>query len=165
MKTYKRVLSIAGSDSGGGAGVQADLKAISACGCFAMTAITAVTAQNTLGVRAIEPLPVNVIEAQIRACLDDIGVDAIKIGMLHSVEESTSRLPDQVHCRGPRNGGNLGRSACTARSHCRDAKGIISISYRHHPESLRDRDSFREENTLSRRFISFHSRIEEYRGS
>lgn len=86
MKTYKRVLSIAGSDSGGGAGVQADLKAISACGCFAMTAITAVTAQNTLGVRAIEPLPVNVIEAQIRACLDDIGVDAIKIGMLHSVE-------------------------------------------------------------------------------
>ena len=86
MKTYKRVLSIAGSDSGGGAGVQADLKAISACGCFAMTAITAVTAQNTLGVRAIEPLPVNVIDAQIRACLDDIGVDAIKIGMLHSVE-------------------------------------------------------------------------------
>lgn len=86
MKTYKRVLSIAGSDSGGGAGVQADLKAISACGCFAMTAITAVTAQNTLGVRAIEPLPVNVIEAQIRACLDDIGVDAVKIGMLHSVE-------------------------------------------------------------------------------
>ena len=86
MKTYKRVLSIAGSDSGGGAGVQADLKAISACGCFAMTAITAVTAQNTLGVRAIESLPVNVIEAQIRACLDDIGVDAVKIGMLHSVE-------------------------------------------------------------------------------
>ena len=86
MKTYKRVLSIAGSDSGGGAGVQADLKAISACGCFAMTAITAVTAQNTLGVRAIEPLPVNVIEAQIRACLDDIGVDAVKIGMSTNVK-------------------------------------------------------------------------------
>lgn len=86
MKTYKRVLSIAGSDSGGGAGIQADLKAISACGCFAMTAITAVTAQNTLGVKVIEPLPVSVIEAQIRACLDDIGVDAVKIGMLHSTE-------------------------------------------------------------------------------
>lgn len=94
MKTYKRVLSIAGSDSGGGAGVQADLKAISACGCFAMTAITAVTAQNTLGVRAIEPLPVNVIEAQIRACLDDIGVDAIKIGMLHSVEVIQTVCPN-----------------------------------------------------------------------
>lgn len=86
MRTYKRVLSIAGSDSGGGAGIQADLKAISACGCFAMTTITAVTAQNTLGVKAIEPLPVHVIEAQIRACLDDIGADAVKIGMLHSVD-------------------------------------------------------------------------------
>ena len=86
MKTYKRVLSIAGSDSGGGAGIQADLKSISACGCFAMTAITAVPAQNTLGVKAIEPLPVQVIEAQIRACLDDIGADTVKIGMLHSVE-------------------------------------------------------------------------------
>lgn len=86
MKTYKRVLSIAGSDSGGGAGIQADLKTLSACGCFAMTAITAVTAQNTLGVRTIEPLPVNIIESQIRACLDDIGANAVKIGMLHSVE-------------------------------------------------------------------------------
>ena len=86
MKNYKRVLSIAGSDSGGGAGIQADLKTLSACGCFAMTAITAVTAQNTLGVRTIEPLPVNIIESQIRACLDDIGANAVKIGMLHSVE-------------------------------------------------------------------------------
>lgn len=86
MRTYKRVLSIAGSDSGGGAGIQADLKAISACGCFAMTAITAVTAQNTRGVKSIEPLPVRVIEAQIRACLDDIGADAVKIGMLHSID-------------------------------------------------------------------------------
>lgn len=120
MKTYKRVLSIAGSDSGGGAGVQADLKAISACGCFAMTAITAVTAQNTLGVRAIEPLPVNVIEAQIRACLDDIGVDAVKIGMLHSVEviqavtRCISRLPSR-HCRGPGNGGDLSVCLCSKR--------------------------------------------------
>lgn len=64
----------------------ADLKTLSACGCFAMTAITAVTAQNTLGVRTIEPLPVNIIESQIRACLDDIGANAVKIGMLHSVE-------------------------------------------------------------------------------
>ncbi|WP_018336367.1 bifunctional hydroxymethylpyrimidine kinase/phosphomethylpyrimidine kinase [Butyricimonas synergistica] len=86
MRTYKRVLSIAGSDSGGGAGIQADLKTISACGCFAMTAITTVTAQNTLGVKSIDPLPVRVIEAQIRACLDDIGANAVKIGMLHSID-------------------------------------------------------------------------------
>lgn len=66
--------------------IQADMKAISACGCFAMTAITAVTAQNTRGVKSIEPLPVRVIEAQIRACLDDIGADAVKIGMLHSID-------------------------------------------------------------------------------
>lgn len=86
MKTYKKVLSIAGSDSGGAAGIQADLKAISACGCYAMTAVTAITAQNTTGVRAIHPIPVNTVEAQIRAVLDDIGADAVKIGMLHSSE-------------------------------------------------------------------------------
>lgn len=83
---YKRVLSIAGSDSGGGAGIQADIKSISACGGYAMTAVTAVTAQNTLGVQAIHAVPVNIIETQIRSVLDDIGVDAVKIGMLHSSE-------------------------------------------------------------------------------
>ena len=86
MKQYKRVLTIAGSDSGGGAGIQADLKAFSACGCFGMSAITAVTAQNTVGVTAIHGVPVDVLQEQIRAVIDDIGVDAIKIGMLHSVQ-------------------------------------------------------------------------------
>ena len=84
MKTYKRVLSIAGSDSGGGAGIQADIKAISACGCYAATAITAITAQNTLGVEAIEAIPAEMVERQIEAVVADIGVDAVKIGMLPS---------------------------------------------------------------------------------
>ena len=83
---YTRVLSIAGSDSGGGAGIQADLKTFSALGCYGMTAITAITAQNTLGVRAIHAVPVEVLKAQIEAVVEDIGVDAIKIGMLHSPE-------------------------------------------------------------------------------
>lgn len=86
MRTYKRVLSIAGSDSGGAAGMQADLKTISACGCYAMTAITAVTAQNSLGVTDIHPIPLTSIEKQIRAVLDDMGTDVVKIGMLHSTE-------------------------------------------------------------------------------
>lgn len=86
MKQYPRVLTIAGSDSGGGAGIQADIKAISATGSFAASAITAVTVQNTLGVEAVHPVPIDIITAQIRAVLSDIGADAIKIGMLHSAE-------------------------------------------------------------------------------
>lgn len=86
MKQYPRVLTIAGSDSGGGAGIQADIKAISATGSYAASAITAVTVQNTLGVEGVHPVPVDVISAQIRAVLSDIGADAIKIGMLHSAE-------------------------------------------------------------------------------
>lgn len=86
MKTYKKVLAIAGSDSGGGAGIQADIKAISACGCFATTAITAITAQNTLGVRDIHPIPIPTLIHQIEAVLEDIGTDSIKIGMLHNSE-------------------------------------------------------------------------------
>jgi hydroxymethylpyrimidine/phosphomethylpyrimidine kinase len=78
----RRVLAIAGSDSGGGAGVQADIKAVTALGGYAATAITAVTVQNTLGVEAIHPIPPAIIAAQIRAVLDDIGADAIKTGML-----------------------------------------------------------------------------------
>ncbi|MFZ2121790.1 MAG: bifunctional hydroxymethylpyrimidine kinase/phosphomethylpyrimidine kinase [Rhodoferax sp.] len=83
---YPRVLSIAGSDSGGGAGIQADLKTFSALGCFGMTAITALTAQNTCGVRAIHPVPPDMLRAQIDAVLEDIGADAVKVGMLHSPE-------------------------------------------------------------------------------
>lgn len=79
-----RVLTIAGSDSGGGAGVQADLKTFSALGCYGMSAITALTAQNTLGVRAIHEPPPEFVAEQIRAVMDDIGADAIKIGMLSS---------------------------------------------------------------------------------
>ena len=81
---YLRLLSIAGSDSGGGAGVQADLKTFAALGCFGMTAITALTAQNTAGVRAIHAVPLAMLVAQIDAVVEDIGVDAVKIGMLHS---------------------------------------------------------------------------------
>ncbi|MDR3369459.1 bifunctional hydroxymethylpyrimidine kinase/phosphomethylpyrimidine kinase [Rhodoferax sp.] len=86
---YPRVLSIAGSDSGGGAGIQADLKTFAALGCFGMTAITALTAQNTCGVRAIHSVPPEMLRDQIDAVLEDIGVDAVKIGMLHA--------PDIVH--------------------------------------------------------------------
>ena len=85
-KRYYRVLTIAGSDSGGGAGIQADIKTISAMGCYATSAITAVTVQNTLGVKAVHPVPLDILEGQIDAVLSDIGTDAIKIGMLYSLE-------------------------------------------------------------------------------
>jgi hydroxymethylpyrimidine/phosphomethylpyrimidine kinase len=79
------VLSIAGSDSGGGAGIQADLKAFAACGVHGMTAITAITAQNTTGVSAVHQVPPEVIVEQVRRVAEDIGVDAVKIGMLGDV--------------------------------------------------------------------------------
>lgn len=85
-KKYKKVLVIAGSDSGGGAGIQADIKSVSALGCYAASAITCVTAQNTVGVMAIESLSVDMVKSQIHAVLSDIGVDAVKIGMLGSPE-------------------------------------------------------------------------------
>jgi len=83
---YPHLLTIAGSDSGGGAGIQADLKTFAALGCYGMTAITALTAQNTTGVRAIHGVPPSMLRDQIDAVLEDIGVDAVKIGMLHSPE-------------------------------------------------------------------------------
>ena len=85
-RRYARVLTIAGSDSGGGAGIQADLKTFSALGCYGMTAITAITAQNTRGVTGIHGIPPEMLRAQIDAVVEDIGVDAVKIGMLHSPE-------------------------------------------------------------------------------
>jgi hydroxymethylpyrimidine/phosphomethylpyrimidine kinase len=81
-----RVLIIAGSDSGGGAGIQADIKTVTMLGGHAMTAITAITAQNTLAVREVFPLPLEIVEAQFGAVLDDLGVDAVKIGMLGTPE-------------------------------------------------------------------------------
>ena len=77
-----RVLIIAGSDSGGGAGIQADIKTVTMLGGHAMTAITAITAQNTLGVTGVHPVPVEMVLAQMKAVVDDIGVDAVKIGMI-----------------------------------------------------------------------------------
>jgi hydroxymethylpyrimidine/phosphomethylpyrimidine kinase len=85
-RSVPKVLSIAGSDSGGGAGIQADLKAFARCGVHGMTAITAITAQNTVGVEAIEGVPGPMIAAQIAAVADDIGIDAVKVGMLGTAE-------------------------------------------------------------------------------
>lgn len=84
--TNSRVLIIAGSDSGGGAGIQADIKAVTMTGGFAMTAVTAITVQNTMGVFDIHPIPIKIIKDQITCVLDDIGADCIKTGMLGSVE-------------------------------------------------------------------------------
>ena len=84
--TYPSVLSIAGSDSGGGAGIQADLKTFAALGCFGTTAITAITVQNTLGVTGIHSVPAEIVSSQIAAVMDDIQPSAIKIGMIHTVE-------------------------------------------------------------------------------
>ncbi len=83
-ETYCRALTIAGSDSGGGAGIQADLKTFSALGCYGMSVITAITAQNTVAVTDIHSVPIECIASQIDAVLSDIGADAVKIGMLQS---------------------------------------------------------------------------------
>lgn len=85
-RRVKTALSIAGSDSGAGAGIQADLKAFACCDVHGMTAITAITAQNTVGVEAVEAVSAEMIVAQVRAVAEDIGVDAVKIGMLGTVE-------------------------------------------------------------------------------
>lgn len=84
MKQYVRALTIAGSDPSGGAGLQADLKTFSALGCYGMSAVTAVVDENTVGVSGVHAVPDSFVRGQIESCIDDIGVDAIKIGMLHS---------------------------------------------------------------------------------
>ncbi len=101
-KLPPRILSIAGSDSSGGAGVQADIKTIAMLGGYAMSAITTITAQNSVGVQAIAPMSGDVVARQISSCIEDIGVDAVKIGMLHDEEiiEATAgalrHLPDET---------------------------------------------------------------------
>lgn len=85
-KTYRRVMTVAGSDPSGGAGIQADIKTISACGCFATSAIVAVVDENTVGVTGVHPVPADFVVGQMHSILDDIGSDAVKIGMLHSSE-------------------------------------------------------------------------------
>ena len=92
------MLIIAGSDSGGGAGIQADIKTVTALGGYAATAVTAITVQNTLGVSGVHPIPVDVVVAQARAVLDDIGADAIKTGMLGDVAmvEAVARVLDSA---------------------------------------------------------------------
>jgi hydroxymethylpyrimidine/phosphomethylpyrimidine kinase len=91
-------MTIAGSDSGGGAGIQADLKAFARCGVHGATAITAITAQNTVGVSAIHPVPPEIVLAQVRAVAEDIGIDAVKVGMLGTapVTEAVARALDEL---------------------------------------------------------------------
>src|SRR4051794_5765443 len=98
MQPLGRVLIIAGSDSGGGAGVQADIKTVTALGGYAATAITAITVQNTLGVTGVHAIPTAVVEAQAAAVLDDIGADALKTGMLGDVAmvEAVARVVDRA---------------------------------------------------------------------
>ncbi|MXO74965.1 bifunctional hydroxymethylpyrimidine kinase/phosphomethylpyrimidine kinase [Altererythrobacter aerius] len=96
-----RVLSIAGSDSSGGAGIQADIKTVTMLGGYAMTAITAITAQNTCGVQAVQALGADFVGAQIESCLSDIGADAVKIGMLGSPEIAAAVLQRLETFAGP----------------------------------------------------------------
>jgi hydroxymethylpyrimidine/phosphomethylpyrimidine kinase len=97
--TIARILIIAGSDSGGGAGVQADIKTVSALGGHAMTAITAITAQNTLGVQAVHTVPTDMVIAQMRSVFSDIGADAVKIGMIGSsdIVHAVADVLETVH--------------------------------------------------------------------
>lgn len=93
-------LTIAGSDSGGGAGIQADLKTFQACGVFGMSAVSALTAQNTHGVQGIHVPPAAFLKSQIDAVLEDIGADAVKTGMLPNAEVSRAGVPGATQCDG-----------------------------------------------------------------
>ena len=100
-----RVLIVAGSDSGGGAGIQADIKTVTMLGGHAMTAITAITAQNTLGVQAVHPVPTDIVLAQIDSVVSDIGIDAVKIGMIGSAETANA-VADRLTTLFSREGGS-----------------------------------------------------------
>lgn len=96
---YPKCLTIAGSDSGGGAGIQADLKTFAALGAYGMTAITALTAQNTVGVQGVLPVDADFVTAQLRSVIDDLGIDAAKTGMLHNaavIRAVVETLPPEV---------------------------------------------------------------------
>jgi hydroxymethylpyrimidine/phosphomethylpyrimidine kinase len=97
----KRVLTVAGSDSGGGAGIQADLRTFTAFGCHGLTAVTAVTAQDSRGMHGWWPLPVEAVRAQIRVVLDDIGADAVKVGMLGTAEVAAAVAEELAAVRVP----------------------------------------------------------------
>ena len=121
MKKYHSVLTIAGSDCSGGAGIQADIKAISALGGYAASAITAITVQNTCGVTGIHPVPASYVKAQIEAVMTDIKPSAIKIGMINDVEivkaiaESIKEYKDYLfHIKQSCIGMLLGLPACIA---------------------------------------------------
>lgn len=101
-RTYRRTLTIAGSDSGGGAGIQADLKTFAALGCYGTSAITALTAQNTVGVQGIHAVPPDMIAAQITSVCTDIGTDAVKVGMVHSAD-AIAAVADGLAEHGPPN--------------------------------------------------------------
>ncbi len=112
-----RILIIAGSDSGGGAGIQADIKTVTMLGGHAMTAITAITAQNTLGVTGVHPIPTDMVIAQIDAVVSDIGVDAIKIGMIGSAETANAVADYLENLSSPRRRpGPLGESGASSPS-------------------------------------------------
>ena len=98
MKKYYTTLTIAGSDSSGGAGIQADLKTFSALGCYGMSVITALTAQNTQGVQAVYPIPATFVKSQLDSVFQDIPVNALKIGMLHNAEVITTVAECLQHC-------------------------------------------------------------------
>ncbi|GFR49146.1 hypothetical protein Agub_g11164, partial [Astrephomene gubernaculifera] len=100
LPSLPRVLSIAGSDSGGGAGIQADIKSLLSRGVFAMTAVTALTAQNTHGVAAVLPTPPDMLVQQIDAVLGDLGADAVKTGMLPSPEAVAAVAGRLAHWQG-----------------------------------------------------------------
>ena len=100
-----RVLTIAGSDSGGGAGIQADLKTFQACGVYGASAITALTEQNTHGVRGFHTVPIQNLKGQIDAVLEDIGADVVKTGMLPTAEVGFSSWTQQKNIRNSRSSG------------------------------------------------------------
>ena len=113
-RQYIRVLTIAGSDSGGGAGIQADLKTFAALGCYGMSALTALTAQNTCGVTAIHAALTVILTAQIDAVVSDIGAHAIKVGMLHFVE-TVQAVAAAIRQHALAHGREIGRASCRER--------------------------------------------------